>query len=326
MPNRSGFDFNLFRAMEVFSTVVETRHVTRAAEMLGMTQSAASQHLRSLEDALGTRLLDRSSRPIELTQAGISLHRRAARILNEIEDLKSDVRRLDSAPMPMLRIGILASIATTLTPTVVALARDRLSIPEVAIHAGLATDHQDLLRNRRADVVITSDALYDVDGLERTALMKEAFVLVTPQEFSGPVDDLAALARDLPMIRFSPDLPVGRWTDQHLRRVRLEIPRVFEADRSSMVAAMVSAGRGFAIMTPTLLLDAAVEGMGFATHPLPIAGFQRELTLVARSRELGELPALLAEAVTARLREAIGSVLPGVADRVRYAGVGDGAR
>src|ERR1700704_770846 len=62
------FDFNLFRSIEVFAAVVETRHVTQAAQMLGMTQSAASQHLKNLETALGVSLIDRNLRPIELTK------------------------------------------------------------------------------------------------------------------------------------------------------------------------------------------------------------------------------------------------------------------
>jgi len=82
MKKESGlFDINLMRALEVFAAVVETRHVTRAAAMLGITQSAASQHLKNLEDALGATLIDRSSRPIELTKAGTVLHRRSVSVL-----------------------------------------------------------------------------------------------------------------------------------------------------------------------------------------------------------------------------------------------------
>ena len=157
MTKRSEFDFNLFRALEVFAAVVETRQVTRAAGLLGMTQSAASQQLHSLEEALGAKLLDRRARPIELTRAGISLHRRALRILAEIDDLKADVRRLEFTPMPVLRVGLLASIATTLTSKIVALARERFEVPEVAVYAGLASDHQNLLRNRRANQPLSTE-------------------------------------------------------------------------------------------------------------------------------------------------------------------------
>jgi DNA-binding transcriptional LysR family regulator len=327
LVKRSQFDFNLFRSMEVFAAIVETRQVTRAAHVLGITQSAASQHLRALEEALGSKLVDRSSRPMDLTRAGISLHRRAAHILNEIEDLKTDLHRLDKSPMPQLRIGILPSIATTLAPMLVGLARRRFGIPELTMFAALANDHQDLLRNRRADMVITSDALYDVDGLERHHLMREAFMLVTPADYDGPTDELTRLAEHLPLVRFSADTPVGRRTNQHLRRVRQELPRTIEADRSSLIVAAVDAGQGFALLTPTLLLDGIAEGMNVTVSPLPVAGFNRTLTLVARQAELGTMPMIAAAEIATSLQSAIGArfaALPqGAVDFVEHGSNGD---
>ena len=61
-----------------------------------------------------------------------------------------------------------------------------------------------------------------------------------------------------------------------------------------MVIATVAMGRGFAIACPTLLIDDIAEGMEFNIERLPFAGFHREITLVARERELAELPELLA--------------------------------
>jgi len=305
MVKRIAFDFNLFRAMEVFTAIVETGQVTKAAELLGITQSAASQHLRILEESLGTRLLDRSSRPVKLTQAGISLHYRSQKVMSEVEELAADIYRLKPARIPVLRIGMLASIATTLTSRLVDVGRKRFGISEITMHAGISSDHQNLLRSRRADLVVTSDALYDVDGLERHPILRESFLLVTPKDYKGPVDDLAALSRKLPLVRFSSDVPVGRRTDQHLRRVRLDLPRVFEADRSSMVTAAVAAGQGFAILSPTLLIDGYTERMPLSVHKLPIPGFTRTITLVARDMELDRLPAIFAQEIGKVLTHAI---------------------
>lgn len=315
---RSGFDFNLMRALEVFAAVAETHNITRAAELLGITQSAASQHLHSLERAFDTELIDRSARPIELTQAGIVLHGRTGRILSEVEDLRSEMRRVKNAPVPLLRAGMLASIATTLMPVLTTFARAH-DIPEVACFAGLASEHAELLRNRRADLVVTSDAQYDLSGLDRYHVLSESFLLVTPRGFTGRKDDLATLAKQIPLVRFSAHSPVGRRTDQHLRRLRLDLPRVMEADRSSMVTAAVHAGHGFAIMSPTLMLDAVQEGMLLDIDALPVAGFRRTITLVSRSRELGDLPQALTGLIAARFREAIRGLGPLCVAAVDYA-------
>ena len=310
MSSTGTFDFNFLRAVEVFVAIVETRHITRAAQMLGLTQSAVSQHLKNLETALETQLVDRRLRPIQLTKAGIALHRRAVAILGEVEQLRVDVRRVNSAPLPLLRVALLASIATTLAPALAAMARKQFGIPELSLFAGLSTDHQSLLRARRADLAITSDAFFDIEGLIRHPILTEQFLLVTPKGYFGPTDDLALLAQDLPLVRFSRETPVGQRTDQHLRRVRLELPRAIEGDRSSVVMAPVAAGIGFAILTPTLLIDGLAEGMEINIHKLPIPGFGREITLVARERELGDLPEVLAGCCANVLGETIRRRLP----------------
>lgn len=310
MKHSGAFDFNFLRAIEVFVAVTETRHVTRAAEALGLTQSAASQHLKNLESALGTKLIDRGLRPIQLTKAGIALHRRAVTILGEVEQLRVDVRRANLAPLPLLRVALLASIATTLAPALAALARETYRIPEISLFAGLASDHQNLLRSRRADLAVTSDAFFDIEGLTRHPILTEQYLLITPQGYEGPVDDLAALAERLPLVRFSRETAVGLRTDQHLRRARLELPRTIEGDRSSVVMAPVAAGIGFTILTPTLLIDGLAEGMRISIHKLPLPGFAREITLVARERELGDLPAAFAEHCAGILAATIETRLP----------------
>ena len=305
MRKKGEFDFNLLRAMEVFVTVAEIGQVTRAAALLGMTQSAASQQLRALEGAYGSKLVDRTSRPIRLTQAGIALHRRAAQILSEIEELKAQVRRLEHIPVPLLRIGLLSSLAGPLSPFIVRHCKERMQVPELILRTGLASDHQELLRNREVDLIITSDALYDVDGLERHIVMTEPFYLVLPRSFGGPAKDLATLAERLPLVRFTAKVPAGRRVEQHLRRLRVDIPRGLEADRGEVVLSIVSAGPGFAILTPTLLLDDRQAELAVDIRPLPTASLTRTISLVARERELGNIPSSLAVAI----REALAGQL-----------------
>ncbi len=310
MSKASQFEFNLFRAIEVFVAIVETRQVTLAAEMLGITQSAASQQLQSLEKALGVQVIDRATRPAQLTKAGIALHKRAMTILGEVEGLRADVREIGEVPLPLLRVAMLASIATTLCPVLAGLARDEFGIPELSLTAGLAHDHQSLLRNKRTDLAITSDTLFEIEGLTRFPIMTEQFLLVVPKGCDGPLDDLEALAAQLPMVRFARETAVGMRTDQHLSRVRVSLPRSIEGDRSSIVMAPVAAGMGFTLLTPTLLLDGLAEGMEIDVHELPVPGFSREINLVTSERELGALPETFARVCAETLRATIEARLP----------------
>ncbi|WP_138935710.1 LysR family transcriptional regulator [Roseovarius arcticus] len=299
------FDSNIIRSIEVFVALVETGKMTVAAEVMGLSQSAVSQHLALLERTFDVTIFDRSVRPLQLTQAGTLFHRHALRILGGVEDLVADMRHQGARPISNLRVGIQASIATTLTPDLITLAQADFGVEDMTIHAGQSKDHEGRLRTRKADLVITSDPLYDLDGLERHPIMTESFLLVLPQGYRGPTTSIGELLQNLPLIRFAATTNVGRLTEQHLRRLKVRTPRVIQADRSSMVTACVARGMGFTFLTPSLLIDGFVEQMPLNIRPLPITGFSRSITLLARDRDLGGLPAAFAKATKQILAQQI---------------------
>ncbi|MEX0303407.1 MAG: LysR family transcriptional regulator [Leisingera sp.] len=311
-------DVNLLRALEVFMAVADSRHVTAAAATLGMTQSAVSQQLKKLEWALDAPLFNRSCRPLELTHAGEILRRRAFRILSEVEDLRSELRYLQSSSMPILRVALLASIATTLTPGLLDMVRGGLGIPELSLSAGLATDHQAALNARSIDIAITSDPQFDLTDCDCTPILEEPFFLVLPTDYDGPTNDIHAISERLSMVRFSADAPVGRRTDQHLQRCRLDLPRSMEADRASMVVAGVITGKCFAILTPSLLIDAIAEGMALRIAPLPFAGFKRSIVAISRAGQLGVIPAQVAQECGSLMRQSFERLMPEAAGSVIY--------
>ena len=315
---RNETDINLFRAIEVFMAVAEMRHVTAAANALGITQSAASQHLKNLENSFGVTLLDRSHRPLGLTHAGEAMQRHGYRILNEIDDLKSDLRHLNAAALPVLRIGLLASTATTLTPGLYDFVEHELKVPELILSAGLASDHQSALNARKIDVAVTSELFLMSDDYDTHPVLEEPFFLVLPEDYDGPEDDIHTISERLSLVRFGALTPVGRRTDQHLQRCRLNLPRAIEADRSSMVVAGVVTGKCFAILTPSLLIDGVAEGMPLRIAPLPFSGFERGVQVVSRKGGLSDIPVRLANQCADILREHFDRRFPDIADQITY--------
>lgn len=92
-------------SMAVFARVVEENGFTQAALRLGMSKSAVSKHVSQLEDRVGARLLQRTTRRISLTDVGAAFYERCARILAEAEEAELAVSRLQSAPRGTLRIS-----------------------------------------------------------------------------------------------------------------------------------------------------------------------------------------------------------------------------
>jgi DNA-binding transcriptional LysR family regulator len=272
---------------------------------LNLTQPAASQHISALEKAFDTILLDRSSRPSPLTYAGARLHSKAQKIIDAFSELETELRHVGQDSLSLLRVGIQASVATTLTPHLIALAQNEFDVEDITLHAGQSGDHEQLLRTKRADLAITSNPFLDMDGLERHHIMTEPYLLVLPEYYEGPTDSLEAIQAKLPLVRFGDTTNAGRQIAQHLRRLRFEPGRVIQADRSSMVTSCVSAGQGFSLLTPTLLIDGMVENMRLRIVELPVSGLSRTLTVVARKGELQDLPNAVAIASRRELTKQI---------------------
>src|ERR671936_41250 len=79
------------RQLAAFCAVVERKSFSQAAERLGVTQPAVSLQIRSLEQRLGTQLLDRSGRRVEPTEAGLRLYASAQKLLALEEQLVAEV-------------------------------------------------------------------------------------------------------------------------------------------------------------------------------------------------------------------------------------------
>jgi len=90
--------------MAVFARVVEANSFTEAARRLGMSKAAVSKQISRLEERLGARLLNRTTRRLSLTEVGAAFYERCARIMVEAEDAELAVTRLHAEPRGTLRV------------------------------------------------------------------------------------------------------------------------------------------------------------------------------------------------------------------------------
>lgn len=91
--------------MTVFARVVEANGFTAAARDLGLSKAAVSKHVARLEDRLGVRLLNRSTRRLGLTEAGRDYYERARRILAEVEEAELSAASRQAHPRGQLRVN-----------------------------------------------------------------------------------------------------------------------------------------------------------------------------------------------------------------------------
>lgn len=113
MAKQSSFGRRLddLQAMAVFARVVEAGSFSAAARGLGTTTSSVSKRVARLEDRLGVRLIERTTRAFAPTEAGLAFHEHCARILRDVDEAELAVTRLGGAPRGTLRVSAFGALS-----------------------------------------------------------------------------------------------------------------------------------------------------------------------------------------------------------------------
>jgi DNA-binding transcriptional LysR family regulator len=105
-------------SMSTFVKVVESGGFSAAARKLDISPSMVTTHVQALEERLGVRLLNRSTRRVSLTEAGHAYYERCLQILSEVDDADHVVQALQSTPRGTLRLNTSVAIPPFLAPVI----------------------------------------------------------------------------------------------------------------------------------------------------------------------------------------------------------------
>lgn len=162
-----GYVMDLKR-LRYFCTVAEQRSITRASEVLHIAQPALSKRLHELEDELGTTLLVRTGREMQLTEAGAFLYQRACLILRTVEDVRRDTLEFAHHAKRQIKIGISYLYEAFFLPIIVALQHE---YPEIELRVSVSdSSHLEFLLNQRIVDVIFAQTPYTSEGYHITHL------------------------------------------------------------------------------------------------------------------------------------------------------------
>jgi DNA-binding transcriptional LysR family regulator len=170
------------RHLRYFIAVAEEKHVTRAAERLGLQQPPLSQQIRALERELDVQLFRRKPRGVELTDAGAALLADARAILSHIEHAFATTRRTARGEQGQVAVGFTSSAPFhPFVPRIIRAYRDAFPLVALTLEEGGTTDLIDDLRNERIDAAFIRTAIADPQGLVVSTLLQEAMVLALPR-------------------------------------------------------------------------------------------------------------------------------------------------
>lgn len=144
-----------FQAVRAFARVVETGSFTRAAESLQIPPATLSKAVQALERKLGVRLLERTTRRVNVTADGKAYHQRARQLLDELDELETTLGRGQANPRGRLRVDCGGSVASgILLP---ALPAFRRQYPDIEVELGVTDRTVDLVEEN-IDCAIRSSA------------------------------------------------------------------------------------------------------------------------------------------------------------------------
>jgi DNA-binding transcriptional LysR family regulator len=291
------------RQLAAFCAVVERRSFSQAAERLGVTQPAVSLQVRSLEKRLGRKLLDRSGRRVEPTEAGAALYRSAQRMLQLEEQLVDELQAADGGELGgTLYVGASTGPGSTVVP--VLLCEFQRANPGVAVSLSISDTQSvvDRVAARELELGVVGAARRH-RGVVFEPFFRDEVVLAVPpaHPFANRTVTLAQL-REEPLIVMQEGAGVRQVIEDELRgagiRLRDLEPRL-ELGLQESVKAAVTAGYGVTFISRAAIAADLAAGT-LATARVEGLDPARDISLV---RSAGRSPTRAAEAFLDFARE-----------------------
>lgn len=238
------------RQIEYFVAVAEERHFTRAARRMHVAQSGLSASVRSLERELGAALFVRSTRRVELTDAGRALLAEARNTLHSLTAARDAVAAVQGLLRGSLSIGTIQCLPGL--DMAAALARFRTAHPGVAVGLRQASSPElvEAVRNGELDVAFVSAPAAGTGAVATAPLTAESMVVSCgpdhPFAAAGAVS-LADLATET-FVDFSPGWVTRDLTDDALRAAGLARRVALQVDDVHSLLDLVAHGLGVALV------------------------------------------------------------------------------
>jgi DNA-binding transcriptional LysR family regulator len=282
------------RQLAAFCEVVERRSFSQAAERLGVTQPAVSLQVRSLEERLGQRLLDRSGRRVETTEAGVVFYRNAKRLLQAEQQLLDELEQEAGGELKgTLAIGASTGPGAHLVP--ILLCEFQRRHPSVRVSLTISDTQAVIERVGARDLEL---GVVGARGRNRSLVFEplavDEIVLAVPagHRFDGREVTLDELGAET-LVVMQEGAGVRHVVDEALRRAGLrlrELGSALELGLQESVKSAVGAGFGVAFISRTaiereletrVLGKARVEGLEPARQIYLVRGRGREATRAA---------------------------------------------
>lgn len=278
--------FDLYE-LALFHLVVKHRSFTKAAEEAGVTQSAITRQMQGMENSLGLDLLERTTRTVRITPAGMFLYQQSARLLGDVEQTLQQLKVDYAGARKEVRVGVSRSIGLAYLPGF--FHANLRKLPDVACRATYDSSTAILssLEENQLDLGVICAPPRLPKTLRVTHRFTDGFTLIAAKPLADEFQKASSSSRTRAAWLSKQSwllLEEGTNTGQQLRRwmkkQNLAIEPSMQLDSFDLIINLVALGMGVSLVPMrALALYARKESLVRLQYP---QRFERELVVVVR--------------------------------------------
>jgi DNA-binding transcriptional LysR family regulator len=248
-------------SMLSFVKVVELGGFASAARQLNLANSVVTGHVKSLEERLGARLLNRTTRSVSLTEAGSAYYERCVQILSEIEDAEETVQTLQLKPRGVLRVNTSPAVPLVIAPSI---AEYSSLYPEVTVHFTATSRMLDLVE-QGFDLAIWYASVPDSSLIRRHLASYRTILCASPDYLSkhGQPKHPTDLAGHNCIVYY--DAPFGKGGREWMftgpdGEITVQVSGTLETNNVDAIRTAALNGQGFIFVPPHLVIQELRSG------------------------------------------------------------------
>ena len=236
-------------SLKVFCDLAETTSFTKAAQINGVTQSAVSQQISSLETKFAGALIERSKKRFTLTKEGETLYKYSKQIVQSYDELRHKIQEIQNVVTGTIKVVTIYSIGLHELPPYLKKFLKKHPTVNVSVEYRRATQLYEDIISGMADIGLVAYPQKD-PRLHVTSLAEDMLVLICHPDHplaQKPRVKLSEIASHK-FIAFEPDIPTRRAIDKILRDRNVEVDHAMEFDNIETVKRAVEIDAGISIV------------------------------------------------------------------------------
>lgn len=241
--------------LQYFQIICKYQNMTRAADVLYISQPSLSASIKALEDEFGVTLFRRLNKGIELTDAGIFLQKRCNEILSLTDSLTEEMRPFRKNS-PQLHIGVPPMLCNTIFPNLYQDFQQRFPNVEISVEVAGSSSVLSLLKDGVIDVALisfTPDPAQRNYGGIRIGSIEIVCYMSAHHLLAGRSFVTLEDIRDLPLVDMSKDTYISQYVEQVFRQMKATPNVIMRINHLRMIESLISGNRAIALLYDNLL-------------------------------------------------------------------------